>query len=155
MQKKPTLNEAQVAVLKEAFEMFDEGAPTCDLATYRSLELGKLMKGVLGSDIPKDEIEAIIRSVDADDSGTIDLDEFLTLMSDPKFNDPTVDEHREVFKMFDKDGNGQISVAELKEAFRNLGQKLDDNELDAILQMADLDGDRHIDYEEFLLMMKP
>jgi len=151
MQKKPTLNEAQVAVLKEAFEMFDEDGN----GTISSLELGKLMKGVLGSDIPKDEIEAIIRSVDADDSGTIDLDEFLTLMSDPKFNDPTVDEHREVFKMFDKDGNGQISVAELKEAFRNLGQKLDDNELDAILQMADLDGDRHIDYEEFLLMMKP
>ena len=80
------------------------------------------MKGVLGADVPKDEIEAIIRSVDADDSGTIDLDEFLTLMSDPRFNDPTKDEHREVFKMFDKDGNGQISVAELKEAFRNLGE---------------------------------
>jgi calmodulin len=90
--------------------------------TITPAELGKLMKGVLGSEIPKGEIEAIIKSVDADNSGTIDFDEFLTLMSDPKFHDPTRDESREVFEMFDKDGSGNISVSELKEAFRNLGQ---------------------------------
>ena len=68
----------------------------------------------------KDEVDAIIRHVDADDSGTIDFDEFLTLMSDPKFSNK--DEHREVFNMFDKDGNGYISASELKTAFRNIGQ---------------------------------
>ena len=68
----------------------------------------------------KDEVDAIIRHVDADNSGTIDFDEFLTLMSDPKFNHK--DENREVFNMFDKDGNGYISAAELKTAFRNIGQ---------------------------------
>ena len=30
------------------------------------------------------------------------------------------------------------------------GQRLDDDEFDAILKEADLDGDRHIDYQEFL-----
>ncbi|KAF9793202.1 calmodulin-like protein [Thelephora terrestris] len=150
MQRKSTLNEGQVAVLKEAFEMFDEDGN----GTITPAELGKLMKGVLGSEIPKGEIEAIIKSVDADNSGTIDFDEFLTLMSDPKFHDPTRDESREVFEMFDKDGSGNISVSELKEAFRNLGEKLSDDQLDAILREADLDGDGLIDYEEFLSMLK-
>lgn len=31
-----------------------------------------------------------------------------------------------------------------------LGQRLNDDEFDAIIQEADLDGDRHIDYKEFL-----
>lgn len=80
------------------------------------------MEGVLNKSTMRNEIDAIIRSVDADNSGTIDFDEFLTLMSDPKFKDATKDERRQVFETFDKDGSGHISVAELKEAFHNLGQ---------------------------------
>ena len=80
------------------------------------------MRGVLGDDpLLKDQVKTIIRSVDADDSGTIDFDEFLTLMSDPRF---AKDEHREAFEMFDKDGSGHISIAELKDAFRGLGKFL-------------------------------
>jgi len=75
-------------------------------------------------------------------------------MSDPKFCQLVKDEHREAFEMFDKDRSGQISVAELKEAFSSLGQRLNDEEFDAILQVADLDGNKQIDYEEFLQMMK-
>lgn len=80
------------------------------------------MGGVLGNTTSKEEIDLIIRSVDADNSGTIDFDEFLALMLDPRFNNPDKDEHRQVFEMFDTDGSGHISVAELKSAFRSLGQ---------------------------------
>jgi len=82
------------------------------------------MKKVLGDGTPsEDQVKAIIEAVDVDGSGTIDFDEFLTLMSDPKFN-IVKDEQRQAFDMFDKDGNHHISVAELKEAFRNLGEFL-------------------------------
>jgi len=117
------------------------------------LELQVLMGRVLGGTFSTDQVEAIIRSVDVDGSGTIDFDEFLTLMSDPRFN-LAKDEHRQAFDMFDKDGNGYISITELKEAFRKLGQRLDDDEFDAILQEADLNKDKWIDYEEFLQMLK-
>jgi len=145
------LTEAQIADLKEAFMVFDQDGN----GTITPLELETLMKRVLGDDpFLKDQVHNIIKSVDADNSGTIEFDEFLCLMSDPKYSHLAKDEHRQAFEMFDKDGNGQISVAELKHAFRSLGQRLDDDEFDAIIQEADLDGDRHIDYEEFLQMMK-
>jgi len=83
------------------------------------------MRGVLGDNpLLEDQVKTIIKSIDADGSGTIDFDEFLTLMSDPKFNDLAKDEHRQAFEMFDKDGSGYISVAELKGAFRDLGKFL-------------------------------
>jgi len=150
MERKLTLTEDQIADLKEAFSVFDQDGN----GTITPLELETLMKSVLGDDpFLQDQVQSIIRSVDDDNSGSIDFDEFLTLMSDPKYN-IVKDEHREVFGMFDKDGSGHISVAELKDAFRALGQRLDDNEFDAILQEADLNGDMHIDYQEFLQMMK-
>jgi len=152
MQRKPTLTEAQIADLKEAFKVFDIDGN----GTISPSELEILMRrvGVLGNHTPlEDQIKAIIRAVDVDNSGTIDFGEFLTLMSDPKFKHPYKDERREAFEMFDKDGNGYISITELKAAFRMLGQWLDDEELDSILKEADLDGDRRIDYEEFLHMM--
>lgn len=81
------------------------------------------MKRVLGDDpFLKDQVQNIIKSVDADNSGTIEFDEFLCLMSDPKFSHLAKDEHRHAFEMFDKDGSGHISVAELKHAFRSLGE---------------------------------
>lgn len=85
-------------------------------------ELKTLMERVLGGDIPQEQIDSIIKSIDADDSGTIDFDEFIDLMSDSKFD--FLDEHKAAFEMFDKDGNGRISVHELKDVFGKLGKSL-------------------------------
>jgi len=77
------------------------------------------MSRVLGAS--EDQVEYVIKLVDTDKSGDIDFREFMAMMSDPKFKDPAKSEQMEVFEMFDKDGNGYISVAELKEAFHKLG----------------------------------
>merc|ERR1712159_273278 len=59
----------------------------------------------------------------------------------------------EAFKVFDKDGNGFISAAELRHVMTNLGEKLTDEEADEMIREADVDGDGQINYEEFVKMM--
>jgi hypothetical protein len=58
------------------------------------------------------------------------------------------DEVREAFKVFDKDGNGFISAAELRHVMTNLGEKLSDNEVEEMIREADVDGDGQINYDE-------
>lgn len=95
----------------------------------------------------------MINEVDADGSGTIDFPEFLSLMARKMKDTDTEEELVEAFKVFDRDGNGLISAAELRHVMTNLGEKLTDEEVDEMIREADVDGDGHINYEEFVRMM--
>ena len=55
--------------------------------------------------------------------------------------------HLAWFSVFDKDGNGFISAAELRHVMTNLGEKLTDEEVDEMIREADIDGDGQINYE--------
>ena len=59
----------------------------------------------------------------------------------------------QLFRVFDKDGNGYISVDELRQVMTNLGEKLTEDEVDEMVREADLDGDGEVNYEEFVTMM--
>lgn len=60
------------------------------------------------------------------------------------------DEVRQAFQVFDKDGNGYITRDELALVMTNLGEKLNENELNQMMKEADTNGDGRIDYEEFV-----
>ncbi|XP_063715392.1 neo-calmodulin-like [Symsagittifera roscoffensis] len=64
-----------------------------------------------------------------------------------------VDEFRQHFRIFDKDGDGTISTAELGTVMRNLGQTPTEEELHDMINEVDKDGNGEIDFEEFLEMM--
>jgi calmodulin len=114
----------------------------------------------LGQNPTEAELQDMINEVDADGSGTIDFPEFLSLMARyfqlrfRKMKDTDTEEELvEAFKVFDRDGNGLISAAELRHVMTNLGEKLTDDEVDEMIREADIDGDGHINYEEFVRMM--
>merc|ERR1711935_261928 len=106
----------------------------------------------LGQNPSEAELNAIVKGVDVDGNGTIEFNEFLSLM-DRKMNPSSSEiELRESFKVFDKDGNGYISKSELKTVMTNLGQTLTDDEIEDMIKEADLDGDGRVNYEEFVRM---
>merc|ERR1712176_1310215 len=51
------------------------------------------------------------------------------------------------------DGDGTITIKELKEVMRSLGQKPTTAELKAVISSVDDNGDNEIDFEEFLILM--
>ncbi|XP_035874479.1 calmodulin-1-like [Phyllostomus discolor] len=95
----------------------------------------------------------MINDVDADGNGTIDFPEFLTTMERAMKDTDSEEEIREAFHVFDKDGNGYISAAELRHVMTNLGEKLIDEEIEEMIREADIDGDGQVNYEEFVQMM--
>lgn len=80
-------------------------------------------------------------------NGIIDFMEFLHLMDKRMKGIDTEEELREMFKVFDMDGNGYISSEEFKWTMMNLGQQLTEEEVEEIIKAADLNGDGQIDLE--------
>ena len=54
------------------------------------------------------------------------------------------------FELFDEGGKGKISLDDLRRVARELGEGLQEEELVAMIEEFDLDGDGMIDQEEFL-----
>ncbi|TGZ52441.1 Uncharacterized protein DBV15_07857 [Temnothorax longispinosus] len=154
------LTEEQIAEFKEAFSLFDKDGD----GTITTKELGTVMRS-LGQNPTEAELQDMINEVDADGTypyrkinnalvestlyinpeilgnGTIDFPEFLTMMARKMKDTDSEEEIREAFRVFDKDGNGFISAAELRHVMTNLGEKLTDEEVDEMIREADIDGD--------------
>lgn len=65
-----------------------------------------------------------------------------------RLKDTTEEEEiQEVFKVFDKDGNGLINAGELRHVMWNLGEKMTEEEVEDLIKEADTDGDGQLNFE--------
>ncbi|KAJ2446301.1 hypothetical protein GGF42_005735 [Coemansia sp. RSA 2424] len=144
---KKALSEAQLAEFREAFTLFDKDND----GSITGEELGAVLKA-LGQNPSEQEIQDMVNELDADGNGKIDFEEFVSLMKTHSADEN--DEYKEAFHVFDKDGDGQITEAELADAMAKLGEKLVPEEISAMFAEADVNGDGHISYDEFVGMMK-
>eukprot|EP00826_Nyctotherus_ovalis_P057986 TRINITY_DN7946_c0_g2_i1.p1 TRINITY_DN7946_c0_g2~~TRINITY_DN7946_c0_g2_i1.p1 ORF type:complete len:151 (-),score=47.95 TRINITY_DN7946_c0_g2_i1:164-616(-) len=139
-------SDDQYAEYKETFTLFDKTGN----GTISVIELGKIMNS-LGLGISTYELKEILEELDISGKDTIDFEGFLSLMVSKTSNTDNVFE--EVFKLFDKNGDGTITAKELKEAMDTFGENLNDREVDEIFYEMDLDRDGKINYADFMRMM--
>ncbi|XP_057954109.1 calmodulin-2/4-like [Malania oleifera] len=99
------------------------------------------------------ELQEMITEVDADSNGTIEFTEFLSLMARKMKETDAEEELRGAFKVFDKDQNRYISANVLWQVMINLWEKLTDEEVEQMINDADLDGDGQVNYDEIVKMM--
>ncbi|KAI3899609.1 hypothetical protein MKW98_008397, partial [Papaver atlanticum] len=113
------LTEEQASDLKEAFSRYDENADGC-IATK---DLGALIKS-LGENPSEAEVQSMMVAVDPDQSGTIGLLNFLNLMAEMMFARENVEEANELFRAFDRDQRGLISITDLRRGLVNKGDDI-------------------------------
>jgi len=86
-----------------------------------------------------------------DGDGQIDFSEFLAMMTKQERKD--VDELSQAFAVFDKDGDGTITVKELDIVMKAIGENIDKETLQLMMESVDTDSNGYIDFEEFRKMM--
>lgn|ERR1712048_942031 len=143
------LTETQLKDLQETFSLFDANGN----GYITTQELAQAMRQ-LGQNPTNKEIKEMIAKVDANNDGKLNFEEFKSMMVEKmKLPADTEKEMKDAFRMFDRDGNGFVSAAELKHIMTNLGEKLSEEEVEIMIHEVDIDGDGQLNYEEFVKMM--
>ncbi|CAD5210908.1 unnamed protein product [Bursaphelenchus okinawaensis] len=143
------LTKEQVEEFKEAFELFDKDGD----GRVTAVELGIVMQS-LGHTPTEQELIDMVNEIDEDGNGSIELEEFVKMMSRKVKDTETEKELQEAFQVFDKDNDGYISAVELRFVMMNLGEDLSEDEVCEMIREADLDGDGKVNFTEFVYMMK-
>jgi len=135
--------------LTELFQAFDE-----DGSGELSAEEVKALLQTMGTNLPDDELHKLIRVMDADGSGEISLDELASVMlNKKKLNGQKTklsEVGKQLFDMFDKEGDGTINVEEMVDCFGKMGKNWDMAEVRLFFDLIDTDGSGEVDRAEFM-----
>jgi len=107
----------------------------------------------LGMDAKKEEIRKMIEDIDKDGSGTIDLDEFQTMMTARIGDAASREERMKLFALFDDDSTGGITFKNIKRVAEDLGENMSDEDLQEMFDLGDQDGDGVVSPDEFLAVL--
>ncbi|KAJ7524501.1 hypothetical protein O6H91_17G008500 [Diphasiastrum complanatum] len=141
---------SEVQELVEVFRVFDSNGD----GKISVSELGSVLTS-LGDNPTEEELRLLVKEVDSDGDGSIDLTEFLGLHSVPSANEARLEELKAAFAVFDINKDGLITAQELYNVLVRMGEKeLTMNACCQMIKAVDSDGDGFVSFVEFERMMK-
>ena len=140
------LSKEEKNELLELFQSFDKNGD----GVLSKEEIFEGYKLQMDEEDAKKEVDRIMSEIDIDKSGTIDYNEFLIAATNRQ-KVLNKDKLEQTFKMFDKDGNGSISLDEIRSILGN--SFTDQKVLESIVKECDTNGDGEISMTEFKEMM--
>merc|ERR1712235_211618 len=142
----------EIKCLKTCFDLFDSKKQEFLGAD----DLDDILRA-MGFRPSKEELMDILAEIDEDGSGEIEFGEFCQLCAKFLVEDPDIEtmkrELKDAFRIYDKAGEGFITMDTLRGLISELLAPLTDDELDGIIEELDEDGSGTMDFDEFCEMM--
>ena len=142
----------EIKCLKNCFDLFDSKKQDFLSAD----DLDEILRA-MGFRPSKEELMDILAEIDEDGSGEIEFAEFCQLCAKFLVEDPDIEtmkrELKDAFRIYDKNGEGFITMDTLRGLISELLAPLTDEELDGIIAELDEDGSGTMDFDEFCEMM--
>lgn len=99
------------------------------------------------------EVASMMDELDTDRDGYVDLGEFAAFHGRGRGERELDAELRDAFDVYDINGDGRISVAELSKVLSRIGEGCTTQDCEKMIASVDVDGDGCVGFEEFKKMM--
>ena len=148
--EKNGLTEDEVMEIKEAFDLFD----TDKSGEIDTDELKQALSN-LGIDAKNQTLQNMINDIDKNQSGTIDFDELIDMMTAKMSDKDTREDLKKVFDLFlgDDEKADKIELKHLKRVAKELNENMSEDELNEMITRADTDRDGKVSFDEFYNIM--
>eukprot|EP00116_Pleurobrachia_bachei_P012519 sb/3472781/ len=101
-----------------------------------------------------EDISEFLTRVDRDDDGTIDYDEFMTLIEDIMSENYSAEEVIEAFNLIDEDASGDVTLDEVASALGKADVEIPPEDMKNLLETADINRDGRICFSEFRTLIQ-
>ena len=139
-----TLDEEKLKECKIVFDLFDKDKD----GLSPTKELGNLMR-ILGAAPSNIELETIIQNLESNNHKLISFEKFIVIFQKKLESQDSEEDIINEFRKLDKDNNGTISENDLRNLMSNYDNPLSDEEIEEIIQEANVDSNGNIDYINF------
>ena len=139
------ITEEQKREIKDAFSTFEENGIFPD-------ELKSAMQ-TLGFDANNPEVQKILDKL-ATKKGPLKFDEFMDVMIEKNIDKNPEEEIKKAFKVLCEDGTDKITLKSLTKICADLGEKINEDELQEMINEADKDQDEEVGEEDFIKIMQ-
>lgn len=128
--------------LKSTFDDFD----TDKDGKLTKEDIAKMIRFSSGKNPSKEQVQFHFNEFDMDDNHTVDFNEYVAVVA-RKLADGAEDRVVKSFQLLDKDGDGVLSRADLKQTFN-------DKQVDEIMKKYDQNNNGTLEKEEFVKWVK-
>ncbi|KAI5927514.1 calmodulin [Camillea tinctor] len=148
------LSSEEIQVFKELFDSYD----TDKGGNISVEEFAKVMSQSPGKPPTEAEVAQIVKEVDLDGDGTINFNEFITMMTGQPYPAPSSEsgsdasDYSEAWKQFEPSMQGSITPSQFRQLMAQLGEPVSDTEVEGLINSVD--GEGKLSYKQFEHFMK-
>ena len=102
-----------------------------------------------GLHLHEDEVAEVIRTIDQSGCNAMTFSDFALLMT-RQVDEPMFESMKSAFRFYDKQNTGYVTSSQFCEMFASMGEKSSPDELEELMNLADVDASNKIDYVKFL-----
>lgn len=145
------LTELQITEIREVFSLFDKDGD----GYVSNVHLGTIIRA-LHQNPSEEEVYKLQKEIDPSHSGRFDQNSLISLVAKRAKDQDNLETLLKHLRVFDTDDDGRLSTQEFVFAMTNLGEQMEEPEVQEILRDTDAVYEEHIYIEEFakLLMQR-